>query len=288
MGQTTAISWTDATWNVARGCSKVDDDCRFCYMYRDSLDNTRYDPKTVTKTKTVFDSPLKWKEPKKVFTSSLTDFFHEDIDAFRWECFLIMMRCPHHTFQVLTKRPERIMYALKLGHKQACEEGSNNGEMLNLAVWLEKWINGEPPKNVWLGTSIGSEASMIRAEFLLTIPAHIRFLSLEPLHGEIKHMSLYNVLKPWETTIYGFDRMEPQIHWLIVGGESGNENGKYRYRPCNLTWIQVIAITAQMAGVAVFVKQLGTHLAKELRLKDRHGTDPAEWPADLQIQEFPV
>lgn len=83
MGKQSNIQWTDATWNVAVGCTKVDEDCKYCYMYRDSFDGKRYDPKTVRKTKTVFDLPLKLKEPSLIFTLSLTDFFHPAIDSFR-------------------------------------------------------------------------------------------------------------------------------------------------------------------------------------------------------------
>lgn len=75
MGLKSEIQWTDATWNIARGCTKVDEDCKFCYMYRDSFDGTRYNPRQVVQTKTVFNLPLKLKEPSKIFTCSLTDFF---------------------------------------------------------------------------------------------------------------------------------------------------------------------------------------------------------------------
>jgi protein gp37 len=112
MGENSAIQWTDVTWNIARGCSKVDEDCKFCYMYRDSFDGTRYNPREVVRTKTVFNLPLKVKEPSKIFTCSLTDFFHEDIDSYRNEAWDIIRKCPHHTFQILTKRPERIIDCL--------------------------------------------------------------------------------------------------------------------------------------------------------------------------------
>lgn len=108
MANNSKIQWTDATWNVAVGCTKVDEDCKFCYMYRDSMKETRYNPRTVRKTTSVFNAPLRWKEPKKVFTSSLTDFFHEDCDSFRDEAWEIIRKCPQHIFQILTKRPERI------------------------------------------------------------------------------------------------------------------------------------------------------------------------------------
>src|SRR5690606_41874640 len=131
MANNSHIEWTDATWNVARGCSKVDADCKFCYMYRDSMNGTRYEPKDVKRTKTVFELPLRLEGSKKIFTSSLTDFFHPEIDSSRAECWDIIRKCPQHTFQILTQRTERILEHLP-------------------PDWGEGW------ENVWLGTSIGS------------------------------------------------------------------------------------------------------------------------------------
>ncbi len=255
------IQWTDWTWNPAVGCDKVDADCKYCYMYRESLKGTRYNPKAVRKTKTVFNLPLKIQDPALVFTSSLTDFFHEGLDDFREECWDIMRRCPHLTFQVLTKRPENI--AARLPHD---------------------WGQGWP--NVWLGTSIGSPKALHRAWGLLSVPAQTYFLSLEPLH------------EPIDLQAAGLlDRFDgkPLIDWVIVGGESGNEsrivNGKetqkYRYRPCYLDWLERIVTQCQGADLPVFVKQTGTHLSKALRLKDRHGGDIEEWPASIRVRQFP-
>jgi protein gp37 len=248
MGQTSSIQWTDATWNIARGCTKVDEDCKFCYMYRDSFNNTRYNPLNVVRTKTVFNLPLKLKEPSKIFTSSLTDFFHEEIDSYRHEAWDIIRQCPQHTFQILTKRPERIMDHVP-----------------------EDW--GDGWGNVWMGTSIGSEKAIKRLDHLEKVKAKIKFISFEPLHEKIEA---------------GFVGM---VDWVIIGGESGNETGKYRYRPCELGWIEKIIDGYRdhpYTNPAVFVKQLGTHLAKQLGLKDRHGGNIDEWPEHLRIREFPI
>lgn len=259
------IQWTDFSWNIARGCTKVDEDCKFCYMYRDSLNGTRYEPKQVVRTKTVFNLPLKLKEPSKIFTSSLTDFFHEDIDSYRKEAWDIIRKCPQHTFQILTKRPERIS---------------------NLTLPFEKTSDGggimyRNLPNVWLGTSIGSQASLSRLYSLIKCPwKGLKFLSLEPLHGPIDfEIDLCDCC--------GNPVFDHGIDWVIVGGESGNDNGKYRYRECKLEWIENIVTFCRLSGVPVFVKQLGTHLAKELKLKDRHGGDMDEWPEHLRIREFP-
>lgn len=256
MSTTTAIQWTDATWNIARGCTKVDEDCKFCYMYRDSMDKTRYDPTSVIRTKTVFDMPLKYKKTKSecwdgpplIFTSSLTDVFHSDIDGYRHEMWEIIRKCPHLTFQILTKRPELIRGNLP-----------------------SDWGCGYP--NVWLGTSVGAEAGLHRARILADIPAAVRFISFEPLHGYIE--------TNWDLSwIMRFD-------WVIIGGESGNENGKYRYRPCEIEWMEELKYAFDSCGVAVFVKQMGTHLSKVLGMSDRHGGNIDEFPLSLRMRKFP-
>lgn len=247
MGQSSNIQWTDATWNIARGCTKVDEDCKFCYMYRDSFNNTRYNPLEIVRTKTVFNLPLKLKEPSKIFTSSLTDFFHEAIDSYRKEAWDIIRKCPQHTFQILTKRPERVNDHLPKD-------------------WGEGW------DNVWLGTSIGSQKAIKRLDELEKAKAKIKFISFEPLYEKITN------------------EFVGMVDWVIIGGESGNETGKYRYRPCELDWIEKIIEGYKdhpYKDVSIFVKQLGTHLAKQMGLKDRHGGNIDEWPEHLRIREFP-
>lgn len=258
MAEKSNIQWTDATWNIARGCTKVDEDCKYCYMYRDSMNSTRYDPLEVVRTKTVFDLPLKLKEPSKIFTCSLTDFFHEAVDVYRDEAWDIIRKCPQHTFQILTKRPERIKDHLP-------------------ADWNDGF------KNVWIGTSIGSNKGMKRMYELMNafnwlrndavVRKPITFISFEPLHEHIEmNLDL--------STFMWFD-------WIIVGGESGNETGKYRYRECGINWIEEIVQAFSSCGVSVFVKQLGTYLAKARSMSDRHGGKIEEFPEHLRIREFP-
>jgi protein gp37 len=247
MAETTKISWTDATWNIARGCTKVDEDCKYCYMYRESLNETRYNPFKIVKTKTVFNLPLRIKEPSKIFVSSLTDVFHEGCDEFRNEMWDIIRKCPQHTFQVLTKRPERIADHLP-----------------------EDWGGGW--NNVWLGTSVGSQKGMKRIFELLKVDCKTRFVSFEPLHEKIgMNLDIGDLC---------------ELHWAIIGGESGNENGKYLYRPCKVEWIEEL-INDLTPTTAIFVKQLGTHLAKEMKMSDRHGANIEEFPHKLRIREFP-
>lgn len=258
MGEKSAIQWTDTTWNVARGCSKVDEDCQFCYMYRDSFNSTRYNPLEVVRTKTVFNLPLKIKEPSKIFTCSLTDFFHPAIDSYRNEAWNIIRKCPQHTFQILTKRPERVKECLPLD-----------------------WGGGYD--NVWLGTSCGSQKSTQRAWDLLKVPSRTYFLSLEPLWGEFDLHKVELLHKDWRKSI----TIGRYYDLIIVGGESGNETGKYRYRPCDIKWIEKIVEQCKSTDTPVFVKQMGTYLAKEMKLSDRHGGNIKEFPAHLQIRQFP-
>ena len=256
MGKESTIQWTHASWNIAVGCDKVDADCKYCYMYRQSLKGTRYKPNEVRRTKTVFDLPLRLKEPSLIFTCSLTDFFHEEIDSFRDEAWDIIRKCPQHIFQILTKRPERIMDHLP-------------------PYWEEI------RERCWLGTSMGSMGSIQRLyDLILPIQPSVKFMSLEPLHGPIDI--------PFERPVDYGHRMCDLIDWVIVGGESGNENGKYLYRPCELEWIEHIVAQCKEYHIPVFLKQLGTHLAKQLKLKDRHGGDMSEWPEHLRIRQFPM
>lgn len=261
MSKDSKIQWTDHTWNIAVGCTKVDEDCKYCYMYRGSLNNKRYDPKQVRKTKTVFKLPLTIKDPSKIFVSSLTDVFHPECDSFRNEMWDIIRKCPQHTFQILTKRPERIKDHLP-----------------------EDW--GDGWDNVWLGASLGSMEGRQRAWDLVSggFTAKVFFLSLEPLHGPIDLNSLELLHSEWRDRL----TLGQYIDWVIVGGESGNETGKYRYRPCEFEWIEKIVQDCQNANVPVFVKQMGTHLSKRHRLGDRHGSIMENWPPNLQVREFPV
>jgi protein gp37 len=248
MAANSNIQWTDATWNIARGCTKVDEDCKYCYMYRDSLNGTRYEPKQVVRTKTVFHLPLRLSKASKVFTSSLTDVFHESIDSYRYEMWDIIRRSPQHKFQILTKRPERIIDHLP-------------------DDWGDGWYN------VWLGTSVGSPKGMQRIHDLLKVPTLTRFVSFEPLHERVDmNLDIIDLIN---------------IHWAIIGGESGNDKGIYRYRPCELEWIESL-VSDLTPTTAIFIKQLGTHLAKKLNMSDRHGGNIDEFPEHLKLRSFPI
>lgn len=272
MGNETGISWTDGTHNIARGCTKVVDetpegekvsDCLFCYMYRDSMDGTRYKPNIVTKTKTVFDMPLRyhkqessvWGGKPLLFTSSLTDVYHEKIDIFRNGYWDIARKSPNSIKQILSKRPERI-------DQQTPQD----------------FLDGEFTETIWLGTSCGTQHGERRIKALCDSKfTGIKFLSLEPLWGKL-------VLP---------DYIAGVISWVIIGGESGNGSipkdpkVKYGYRVCEVEWMESLVLQCQGFGIPVFVKQMGTHLSKVMGMTDRHGGNIAEFPKHLQLRQFP-
>jgi protein gp37 len=183
MSDKTIISWTKATWNPWHGCTKVSEGCDNCYMF---TAKRRYgqDPEKVVRSKTKFRDPLKWKDPTVIFTCSWSDFFHKDADAWREEAWEIIRATPHHTYQILTKRPGRMFRHLPLD-----------------------WGDGYP--NVWLGTTIENQDQMHRAWRLGDTPARVRFISAEPL---LSRLSFINA--------NGQNALE-RIDWVICGGESG-------------------------------------------------------------------
>lgn len=268
MAEKTAIQWTDATLNFWTGCKKVSDGCKYCYMYRDK---ERYgkDPAEVvevsikTINKILKDLDRQWAErmilaaktgtpakPILIFTCSWSDFFIEEADAWRGKAWDIIRARPHFIWQILTKRPENILSRLP-----------------------EDW--GQGWGNVWLGVSIENNRSLHRLVTMSQVPAQTRFISFEPLlyalYFEAEEKSILKTL----------------FHWAIIGGESGNDNGAYRYRPCEVPWIEKLIEDLQQVNVAPFVKQLGTYTAKKLELKDRHGGDWTEWPENLRVRQFP-
>lgn len=297
MGDNTGIAWTDATWNPVTGCSKVSAGCKHCYAER--VFPRAYHGQTVAEPWRIesgasgvthrvrrftdvmchperLDQPLRWKRPRRVFVNSMSDLFHPEIPyEFVREVFNVMRIAKQHTFQVLTKRPERMRdFALtrKLGYDP------------NLPIGH---VSGIPP-NVWLGVSVEDQATADeRIPVLLDTPAAVRFISAEPLLGPVDLFPTcaYNAPGDGELVWKGPD-------WVIVGGESGP-----RARPFDLAWARSIRDQCREAGVSVFVKQLGAHAvytgrtgleATRWHTHHRAGAVMDEWPADLQVQEWPA
>lgn len=164
------IEWTETTWNPVSGCSKVSDGCLHCYAERmanrlQAMGNDNYrNGFEVTLHPQLIDAPLSWKKPRVVFVNSMSDLFHEDIpEAFIRQVFATMRKAHWHTFQVLTKRSERLK---ALGPKL-------------------DW-----PRNVWMGVSVENSDVQNRIDDLCAVRASVRFLSLEPLLGPLPNLNL--------------------------------------------------------------------------------------------------
>lgn len=213
-----AIEWTDATWNPVTGCSKVSPGCDHCYAETLSL---RFGwsklswthgnaARNVVLHPERLRMPLSWRKPRMVFVNSMSDMFHENVPLdFLAEVWDVMVRTPQHTYQVLTKRPQRIAEAL--GPK-------------GIGFYAVEGPVPCPQPNIWLGTSIESWRFNYRADQLRLAPAAVRFISAEPLLD----------------TLYPTGRKERSLNltgidWVIVGGESG-----HGARPMHHDWAREI------------------------------------------------
>ncbi len=257
MSDNSRIEWTDATWNPVTGCSKVSEGCRNCYAERVShCSGTTSKPWTYANAaKNVklhperLDQPIRWRRPRRIFVNSMSDLFHEQVpDSFLDDVFGIMLACEiydnrNHTFQILTKRPERMKAYLSAepavlvkrwaraanGIAHCMDEDTLVSDLVYgrcARLWSAEgralsdhkaWSHCEsvfPLPNVWLGVSAENQrAAEERVPFLLQTPAAVRFLSCEPLLGSLD-------LGKWIGTYYcsacgfrGFD-----------GGEADPEN----------------------------------------------------------------
>ena len=309
MSGATKIEWTDATWNPFRGCSRISPGCQNCYAERLAArfsyeggwgegyaEMTEGGPRWTRKVALVEHSlrwPIHYKghpdamaagRPTRIFVNSTSDMFHEALDDDAIDrAFAVMADASRHTFQVLTKRADRLPRFL----------GDEKRRRTRIAGWLKGnhfacaddcsvWLNTWPVPNVWLGVSVEDRAHKGRIEALRATPAAVRFLSLEPLLEDLGDLDLLG------------------ISWVIVGGESGIDA-----RMCDLGWIRSIVRQCRAAGVAVFVKQVGSAPVGsccdvlppnvdfhdtpryQIPIKNRKGADPSEWPEDIRIQEYP-
>lgn len=328
------IEWTDETWNPVTGCTKVSPGCAHCYAetfaerfrgvpghpFEQGFDLKLW-PERLTK-------PFSWKKPRKVFVNSMSDLFHEGVPfEFIDRVFAVMALTPQHTYQVLTKRPERMREYLTwtdssgsdraeaIGYAALTiyeEHGAGDFSVANQMILggncsLTEPLPFWPLPNVWLGTSVENQHwADIRIPELLATPAAVRFLSCEPLLGPLD-LRLTSETHRCEC---GEIRMHcgcPGIAWVIVGGESGP-----KARAFDLAWARSIVAQCRAAGVPCFVKQLGAkpvdrhatcaenHPPEECwpdtrfeqgqwaKLKSRKGGEPDEWPEDLRVREWPL
>jgi len=220
----TGIEWTDETWNPMTGCTKISAGCDHCYAYaiaqnkvrdnylsqppvRDTALN-RADPFAPRFWEERLRRPLSWRQPRRVFVNSMSDIFHAHFTLAQIQkVFEVMVACERHQFQILTKRPER---ALRLASE---------------LPW---------PGNVWIGASVEDLRVAKRVDSLRKIPAHVHFLSAEPLLGPLTGIDLGH------------------IEWVIGGGESGPD-----HRTCQEEWAIELRDMCLANGVAFFWKQWG-------------------------------
>ncbi len=221
------IEWTDRTWNPVTGCTKVSAGCKNCYaetMYE------RFNGKGSFKNIICYQDrltlPLKWKKPSMVFVNSMSDLFHENVSfSFVYDAFLMMQKCKQHTFQILTKRPERMV------------------EFFNYYAQIK-----EPIENIWIGVSIEDQKTADeRIQYLNYIPAAVKFLSCEPLLGPVDFKKSIGDSLKWHA-----GGLKNCISWVIAGGESG-----HHARPMHPDWVISIRDQCENDGVPFFFKQWG-------------------------------
>ena len=262
MGKTSTIEWTDSTYNPWTGCSKVSPGCQNCYAERITVRWGGNFGKLRVASEKKFYEPMTWgplREPtwpgfpaRRIFTCSMSDFFHRDADIWRDQAWEVIRRTPQHVYQILTKRPERVMDHLPItcwrcGHAPKPTKGGwrVDGYCDCLKAPL-LWGTAAPWPNVWLGTSVELQMYLSeRVGILASIPADMRFLSVEPLLGKIdfRRGDGYVADDPYQ--LHG-------IHWVIVGGESGP-----KARPMKADWVRLIRDQCADANVPFFFKQWG-------------------------------
>lgn len=293
---TTKIEWTKnadgskgETWNPLSGCSRKSAGCEHCYAetmtkrleamgqakYAELLNAQGRFNGTVRLDHDALSIPLKRKKPTTYFVNSMSDLFHENV-THEWidKIFAVMALCPQHTFQILTKRADRMRdYFRPIGDVQRSDFVLSRAA--TLSVVHQKRLNYPtlPLSNVWLGVSVENQkAADERIPHLIDTPAAIRFISAEPLLGPLD--------------LFAF---KMALDWVIVGGESGANA-----RPCHQDWIRSIVDQCKTANVAVFVKQLGSNsYFSGVNGEDFRETiigkanDPSRWAEKLRVREMP-
>jgi protein gp37 len=313
------IEWTDEVWNPVTGCTKVSQGCKHCYaetiagrfwatQYEPNEDGT---PRKFTDVRVHPErlmEPLKWKKPRRVFVNSMSDLFHEEVPVqFIAKVFEVMaawrLACrkkheheegecyedPGHIYQILTKRPERMLRVLRDELPQHVADFWPGDSVLSIAMEIGDW----PLPNVWLGVSVEDQrAANERIPMLVDTPAAVRFVSCEPLLGQVDLTGIpvsttngnyaLNALmgNVWRGKEEGF--WTNKLDWVIVGGESGTDA-----RPMDRVWLRGLRNQCLATSTALFVKQMGTVWAKQQGIPGK-GEDWEYWPESYRIREFPI
>ena len=312
MSQNSDIEWTDATWNPVRGCVKVSPGCKNCYAetfaerFRGVAGHPYeqgFDPRLVPEA---LDAPLRWKKPRTIFVNSVSDLFGDFVpDEYLAACFGVMAATPRHTYQVLTKRADRLPR-----WSGWVETRAHRGAWLECMLTASDMIPEDPPRrfaeetigplsgpwplpNVWLGVSVESQKyADERIPHLLATPAAVRFLSIEPLLGPV---DLTPYLRSWcpacASHLLGGEhfegracgtchaRTERGVGWVIVGGESGPGA-----REMDPAWVRSIRDQCVAAKVPFFFKQWGG-VRKKLRGRLLDGRTWDEMPVRTVVEQ---
>ena len=321
MADGSKIEWTDATWNPITGCSVVSPGCTNCYAMRLAGGRMRNHPSRKGLTKPSkggpvwtgelrlneqwLDQPSRWRRPRKIFVCAHGDLFHEDVpDEWIDRVFAVMALAPQHRFQVLTKRSRRMFDTMWRLHRAFTATQANRafGSDDFRPTLLDDWpymanaaasrsfnleaVDSWPLPNVWLGVSAENQERLNdRVPELLDTPAAVRFVSAEPLLGPLDfERGGWALHRPF-TSPRG--HRYPGLDWIIVGGESGRGA-----RPFRIDWARSIIEQCREAGVACFIKQVGSRPMfhrDDTKAFIRHpkGEDPAEWPPDIRVREMP-
>jgi len=300
MGKDSSIQWTHHTFNPWWGCEKVSPGCTNCYAAAfdkrvGGMNWGKAAPRRFFGEKH-WNNPLIWNaaaakagERHRVFCASMADVFEDrpDLVDHRVRLFNLIQATPNLDWLLLTKRPENVVRML-----MECRYRVEGG--------IHSTLGLVPMTNVWLGTTVeNQDQAERRISELLWIPAAVRFLSMEPLLGPVDltgigvggQEGLTDALTGVRERPGSFRGDGDTIDWVIVGGESGP-----KARPFDLAWARFIRDQCEVGGVPCFVKQLGARPVEDEslvgvkaigRLKDKHGGDWDEWPADLRVREFP-
>jgi len=287
MGKT-SIEWTEHSWPVINGCRRISEGCRNCYAERLTATRLSRTPKyeglavfgqngprwtgKVRLWEKHLDMPIRLRKPSKIFVCDMGDLFYEEVaDEAIAAVFGVMLLAQHHTFQVLTKRPDRMRAFMRTATVDecigtACRFGVGFPPGYSKHVSKEMRAQGRdpksdewaswPPRHVWLGVSVENQATADdRISVLLETPAAIRWISAEPLLASVGLFAfLKTPLRDLSLRALRSPDM-PGLDWVVVGGESGPDA-----RPMRAEWVRTIRDQCAAAGVAFFFKQWGEHV----------------------------